>query len=127
MAQTQEQLREKARLRAKRWRDANPKKVEEYRRAAKPGGRYHLVAKNSEYQRRYGITVYQFHAMGIERGWLCDGGCGTRSHSLCVDHCHVTGRVRGLLCTGCNHAIGQVKDRPEVLRKLASYLERPHA
>ncbi len=41
-----------------------------------------------------------------------------------VDHCHATGVVRGLLCRGCNHALGGVKDRPDALRRLATYLER---
>ena len=42
---------------------------------------------------------------------------------LAVDHCHETGKIRGLLCNNCNRAIGMLKDNPEVLRKAASYLE----
>jgi hypothetical protein len=45
---------------------------------------------------------------------------GRRLH---VDHCHETGRVRGLLCTLCNNAIGQAGESPERLRALATYLE----
>ena len=43
---------------------------------------------------------------------------------LNVDHCHTTGKVRELLCGGCNGAMGLVKDNPDTLRKLADYLEK---
>lgn len=42
---------------------------------------------------------------------------------LCVDHCHVTGKVRGLLCAPCNTALGLVRENPRTLRHLAIYLE----
>lgn len=40
-----------------------------------------------------------------------------------VDHCHATKAVRGILCTSCNWMLGDAKDRPEVLRAGAAYLE----
>lgn len=43
--------------------------------------------------------------------------------SQCIDHCHVTGRVRGVLCPKCNFAIGLMGDKPDVLRSAAKYLE----
>lgn len=75
--------------------------------------------------RRVGITAFDW-AMAWERqGGLC-AGCklalddGPNTH---IDHCHASGRFRGLLCSGCNHALGKVLDRPETLRRLADYLE----
>jgi hypothetical protein len=41
-----------------------------------------------------------------------------------LDHCHQTGRIRGLLCDRCNKMLGMAKDRPEILRAAAKYLER---
>jgi hypothetical protein len=40
-----------------------------------------------------------------------------------IDHCHRTGKFRGWLCRGCNHAIGHARDSPDVLRGLADYLD----
>jgi hypothetical protein len=41
-----------------------------------------------------------------------------------IDHCHETGKVRGLLCINCNWLLGKSKDNPELLRQAADYLER---
>ena len=48
--------------------------------------------------------------------------CGS-DWKLCIDHNHETGKVRGVLCGNCNSALGLTKDSPELLRKLATYLE----
>lgn len=40
-----------------------------------------------------------------------------------VDHNHVTGKNRKILCQSCNHGLGNFKDNPEVLRKAAQYIE----
>lgn len=41
-----------------------------------------------------------------------------------VDHCHTTGKVRGILCSNCNAILGLALDRPEILKRAADYLER---
>ena len=45
------------------------------------------------------------------------------SKKLAVDHCHATGKIRGLLCLQCNVAIGHLRDDPELLRRALAYLE----
>ena len=42
---------------------------------------------------------------------------------LVVDHCHATGKVRGLLCHNCNRALGLLKDKISVLKNAIQYLE----
>lgn len=42
---------------------------------------------------------------------------------LAVDHCHTTGKIRGLLCTNCNTLIGKSKDDIDILRNVIKYLE----
>ena len=44
---------------------------------------------------------------------------------LVVDHCHISGNVRGLLCHTCNSALGQFKDSKELLAKAMIYLQAP--
>ncbi|WP_308345211.1 endonuclease VII domain-containing protein [Streptomyces sp. ISL-94] len=54
-----------------------------------------------------------------------DGVCCVclRAPAVHVDHCHSTGRVRGVLCLNCNVGIGLLKDNPDCMRRAAEYLE----
>lgn len=73
----------------------------------------------------YGITVETYRSMWKSQGGFC-AICGEVDYDgirLCVDHDHVTGTVRGLLCGKCNRGIGLLKDSPAVLAKAALYLE----
>lgn len=45
-----------------------------------------------------------------------------RTSRLFIDHCHETMKVRGLLCSSCNHGLGQFKDSPKLLQKAINYL-----
>jgi hypothetical protein len=81
--------------------------------------------------KRYGVTLDWFMAKLEEQ----DGACilcghvpppdGIKAASrLHVDHDHITGAVRDLLCGRCNQGIGFFGDNPELLRKAAEYIER---
>ena len=75
----------------------------------------------------------EYHELLARQGGAC-AVCHDKNNSettmrrgkrgLHVDHDHKTGQVRGLLCNGCNRALGFTGDRPEVLRAAADYLER---
>ncbi|MFJ9138895.1 endonuclease VII domain-containing protein [Streptomyces sp. NPDC102256] len=75
----------------------------------------------SYFRRKYGLTPAELDAMVAEqRGICCICLTAPAEH---VDHCHQTGRVRGVLCFSCNAALGQFKDRPDAIRRAATYLE----
>ena len=55
---------------------------------------------------------------------VCESEAGEGQFSrLVVDHCHKNKEFRGLICQSCNMALGNAKDNPEILRKLADYLD----
>lgn len=105
----------------------------EYQRARyKKNGRARPRDKKAEqeYHRKrvYGITPEQYAAMIERSGGLCEI-CGrvpseVSGKGACVDHCHDSGAVRGILCHPCNVALGNFRDDPEVLRAAIGYLER---
>lgn len=69
----------------------------------------------------YGLDEERLEAMAEAQGHRC-AGCKSRLKGLVVDHCHVHGHVRGLLCNSCNLTLGHAKDNVDTLRRLADYL-----
>lgn len=80
----------------------------------------------SRLRNRYGLELQDYERMLVSQGGACEV-CknppkeGTRLH---VDHDHLSGKVRALLCNGCNGALGKAQDDPDLLRNLALYIER---
>lgn len=83
----------------------------------------------------YGITLEEYEKLLTKQNNCC-ALCETKENTikeikpsqnkqLCfaVDHDHITGRVRGLLCNQCNRALGMFKDDPNLLRSAIQYLE----
>jgi hypothetical protein len=75
----------------------------------------------------YGLNSVTLPAFYAAHDHCCDICGGTDSptqwgHRLHIDHDHETGRLRGLLCHGCNTAIGLLGDDPERLRRAINYL-----
>ncbi len=73
--------------------------------------------------RHYGINLAEYEALLAKQDGKC-AICGGKDEwfSLAVDHCHGTGRIRGLLCSQCNRGLGLFKDNPEHLKRAAEYL-----
>jgi hypothetical protein len=74
-------------------------------------------------RKRYGISPEQFEAMKSAQGNKC-AICYRIAYRLCVDHCHKTKRVRGLLCDRCNSILGIWKDDPKAAERVIEYLTR---
>lgn len=70
---------------------------------------------------RYGLTVEEGQAL-IEKANGSCMICGKPHKSLNVDHCHETGKVRGMLCSNCNTGIGLFKDNTGLLQAAIDYL-----
>ena len=86
------------------------------RRAADPDHRDKCRAQS------HGLSLQDYRAMLERQGNVC-GICKTPGKPLCVDHCHATGKVRGLLCRDCNLGLGNYKDNPVFTRAATAYLE----
>lgn len=102
------------------WRKNNPERQQESQR-------------NRNLLTRYGITLNDYEDIFEKQGCKC-GICGTKENysghtgprkewSFSVDHCHFTGKIRGLLCNDCNRALGLFKDNPEILKQAILWLD----
>lgn len=74
----------------------------------------------------YGITRRDFIQMREQQKGQC-AICHRENGAMFVDHCHETGRVRGLLCDACNSALGIFGDCAEGLSAAAHYIDNPPA
>jgi hypothetical protein len=118
-----------------RYRAANAEAFNERRRQrykTDPDYRRKMRARNRRdgWLRRlkeYGISEEEYGAMLRRQRGRC-GICKRKpgKRRLCVDHCHKTGQVRGLLCPKCNCGIGFYQDDPRLTRAAAAYLEAAH-
>jgi len=79
--------------------------------------------KDYHLQRKYGLTQRERSELLISQDGLC-AICYERP-AVSVDHDHETGRVRGMLCQGCNVALGILGDDEESIRRVLDYLTTP--
>ena len=73
---------------------------------------------------RFGLTTEEYRGMITIQNNRC-ATCGTEFDEQTkpqVDHCHNTGKVRGLLCRPCNTSLGLLKENPDTLKNLITYL-----
>ena len=106
----QQSIRDPIKMRKwrKEWRERNPD--------------YH---KNNWLMRAYGISLEDLREMLVNQGGYCaicgNEFCGDKDCH--VDHDHLTGKIRSILCTNCNHGLGMFQDSPRILLAAMSYLE----
>jgi hypothetical protein len=103
---------------------ANKESISEQARASRQARKHanDPSLRSGELRRRYGISPAEYDALLAKQGGVC-AICRKRSKGrLCVDHCHLTGTVRGLLCHACNVALGALKDDQASLVAALAYL-----
>jgi hypothetical protein len=112
--------------RVRQWALANPHKVAQRVAAAKGSLEKKLSDRKSHLKRKYGMTLDDYERMFEEQGGVCAICSKPRpeERTLHVDHDHVTGVIRGLLCFRCNNALGDFDEEFELFRKAADYLDR---
>lgn len=80
--------------------------------------------RDAHLKRAYGIDKIIFNELARKQNWRC-AICSDRPlKTLVIDHCHKTGVIRGLLCSSCNHLIGNAKESSRILIEAISYVER---
>lgn len=102
---------------------AKKKYFKQYRKRNK--ARLDAQQRDLYYRRVYGLSFYELQALWLEQDKLCaccDEPLLLPSRSTHLDHCHKTGKIRGLLCGSCNRMLGAAKDQLFNLRRGVSYL-----
>jgi Recombination endonuclease VII len=94
------------------WRRDNPEK-------------FAAIQRRNKWLERYGLSEADYNALFAEQDGkcaICGAGPSGKWNILNVDHDHVTGQVRGLLCHRCNTALGLFRDDPVILAPAVAYL-----
>lgn len=112
-----------SRQRVKQWRKENPekRKLQSQKESKKD------YCHNKHLQNTYGITFSEYMEMFNEqmgKCLICKRHQIDFKKRLFVDHCHTTGKIRGLLCQQCNMCLGGARDKIEVLLSAIKYLEQ---
>lgn len=94
--------------------------------------RFAEVNRRKQLKHRYNISLEEYEVIRVSQGCVC-AICGSSSNGVSgkqrdwnwsVDHCHSTGKVRGLLCNSCNRGLGLLGDTVEQLEKALAYLKK---
>jgi hypothetical protein len=94
---------------------------EKRKKASKNSCNNYEYRKQYRLKKRYGLTTEEFSAMVLSQNNKCKI-CGVEMSSPQVDHNHLTGEVRSLLCRPCNTSLGLLKEDPQILRNMISYI-----
>ncbi len=136
-----ELVKQRQNLANAKWREAHPEESAAIKKAWYDKNRERQIASsarwrathqdaqvNSHLKRKFGITLDDYNKMLKEQGGVCAvcGGppSGRWKHRFHVDHDHVTGKVRGLVCFHCNAMMGNAHDGPAILEAGAAYLRK---
>lgn len=117
-----EKNKEEVRRKRREWYWKNHEACRAYSREYYAQNKERCREVNKEYRLKglYGLSVQRYKDMVAKQHGRCLICC--RKAKLVIDHCHKTGKVRGLLCSHCNLGIGSLKDNPHLLKRAAEYV-----
>lgn len=116
---------------AEQWAKDNPEKIKEHQKKWYDNNKDKKLAysRASKLKRKYGLSIEEYKDKLVSQGHACKI-CGAKTaqesnpnREFAVDHCHITGKVRGLLCIKCNTGIGMFNDNTELLISAYNYLK----
>lgn len=82
------------------------------------------IKRNNSYKRNYDFSLQEYDLMLKKQNNKCAiCGCEKEDNIFHVDHCHLNGKVRGLLCNLCNSGLGYFRDNAEILQSAIYYLD----
>ena len=110
-------ITESVKVRQKKWRD-NP--IQKRRK------------RDRWLKQNYGVGIEDYDVLWLRQNGVCaicnqpdvSKNSSGNTKTLSVDHCHVTGKVRGLLCHSCNATLGYAKDNISILENAITYLRK---
>jgi hypothetical protein len=86
------------------------------------------LARNHNLKKMFGLTLEQYTEMLTQQNGVCaiceQPEQASRYKYLSVDHCHTSGKIRGLLCSNCNRGLGLFRENKRALKKASDYLEK---
>ena len=71
-------------------------------------------------RRKFSLTEDQYNDLMSNENCKT---CGEKMGKKCIDHCHSTNKIRGVLCNNCNTALGLIRDNRQTLKNMRQYLD----
>ena len=86
------------------------------------------LARNHNLKKMFGLTLDRYNELLAAQGGVCsiceEPEQAERYKYLSVDHCHTTGKIRGLLCSNCNRGLGLFRENRKAFLNAAAYIEK---
>lgn len=120
--QNTEKRKKQIREAVRKWKERNKERVKTFNRLYSE--RNKDKKQNYRLLREYGITLQAFKEMKETTKHCEICSVSFLEKTAHIDHCHASGRVRGLLCFNCNAALGMLKESKQILQNALNYLEK---
>lgn len=120
-----ERTKEEHLPRIKLYRDSHKVERKQWREDNK------AATRDYKFKKKYGLSLIEYLQLSSAQDKKC-AICKREETAtflgkvklLAVDHCHKTGKIRGLLCSSCNQGIGLLQDSPEILLSAVAYIRK---